>query len=79
VANGVANACILLLLDLKLPGNRLEALKGNRQGQYSVRINEQWRVCFEWPKGTQSMLRLLITTEDTHEDTHCNSSRRASC
>jgi proteic killer suppression protein len=32
-----------------LPGNRLEALKGNRKGQYSIRINDQWRICFEWP------------------------------
>ncbi|MBZ0093682.1 MAG: type II toxin-antitoxin system RelE/ParE family toxin [Sulfuricellaceae bacterium] len=30
------------------PGNRLEALKGDREGQYSIRINDQWRVCFEW-------------------------------
>ncbi len=30
------------------PGNQLEALKGNRKGQYSIRVNEQWRVCFEW-------------------------------
>jgi toxin HigB-1 len=30
------------------PGNRLEALKGNRKGQHSVRINDQYRVCFEW-------------------------------
>ncbi|GAD87843.1 putative toxin-antitoxin system toxin component [Nocardia asteroides NBRC 15531] len=30
------------------PGNRLEALKGNRKGQYSLRINEQWRICFVW-------------------------------
>jgi toxin HigB-1 len=35
---------------LQLPSNRLEALKGNRLGQYSIRINEQWRICFEWPK-----------------------------
>jgi proteic killer suppression protein len=34
-----------------LPGNRLEALKGNRVGQYSIRINQQWRICFEWPDG----------------------------
>jgi proteic killer suppression protein len=34
-----------------LPGNRLEALKGDRKGQYSIRINEQWRICFEWPEG----------------------------
>ena len=31
-----------------LPGNRFEALKGNRKGQYSIRINDQWRLCFEW-------------------------------
>lgn len=31
-----------------LPGNRFEALKGTRQGQYSIRINRQWRACFEW-------------------------------
>jgi proteic killer suppression protein len=35
-----------------LPGNRLEALSGNRKGQYSIRINDQWRVCFEWPSGS---------------------------
>lgn len=35
-----------------LPGNRLEALKGDRQGQYSIRINDQWRICFEWPEGS---------------------------
>jgi proteic killer suppression protein len=33
-----------------LNSNRLEALKGNRKGQYSIRINGQWRICFEWPK-----------------------------
>jgi dihydroorotase len=32
-----------------LPGNRLESLKGDRTGQYSIRINDQWRICFEWP------------------------------
>jgi toxin HigB-1 len=31
-----------------LPGNRFEVLKGDRKGQYSIRINDQWRVCFEW-------------------------------
>jgi toxin HigB-1 len=30
----------------------LEALKGDRAGQYSIRINMQWRICFEWPRGT---------------------------
>ena len=34
-----------------LPGNRLERLKGDRKGEYSVRINEQWRICFEWRDG----------------------------
>ncbi len=33
------------------PGNRLEALKGDRRGQYSIRINEQWRICFSWRDG----------------------------
>ena len=33
------------------PGNRLEALKGNRKGQYSIRINDQWRICFRWSSG----------------------------
>jgi len=32
-----------------LPGNRFEALAGDRKGQYSIRINDQWRICFEWP------------------------------
>ena len=32
-----------------LPGNRFEPLKGDREGQYSIRINDQWRICFEWP------------------------------
>jgi len=37
------------LVDLKSPtGNRLEALKGDRTGQHSIRINQQWRVCFRW-------------------------------
>ena len=35
-----------------LPGNRFEALKGNRKGQYSIRINEQWRICSEWLEGS---------------------------
>ena len=38
--------------DLKVPpGNRLEALKGRRAGQFSIRINEQWRICFRWTDG----------------------------
>ncbi|MBW1776209.1 MAG: type II toxin-antitoxin system RelE/ParE family toxin [Deltaproteobacteria bacterium] len=40
------------LNDLRIPpGNRLEALKGNRKGQHSIRINEQWRICFKWSDG----------------------------
>lgn len=39
----------LHLNDLRVPpANRLEALKGDRQGQHSIRINNQWRICFEW-------------------------------
>ena len=33
------------------PGNRLERISGNRKGQWSIRINDQWRVCFEWREG----------------------------
>lgn len=41
------------LADLaSLPGNRLEALKGDRSGQFSIRINDQWRICFTWPEGS---------------------------
>lgn len=40
------------LEDLRvLPGNRLEALKGDRKGRYSIRINDQWRICFVWRDG----------------------------
>jgi proteic killer suppression protein len=33
------------------PGNRLEALRGNRKGQHSIRVNDQWRICFRWIEG----------------------------
>ena len=40
------------LRDLTVPpGNRLEALKGNRKGQHSIRVNDQWRICFRWSDG----------------------------
>ena len=40
------------LWDLRqLPSNRLEALVGDRKGQYSIRVNQQWRISFEWPAG----------------------------
>lgn len=46
-------AAAALLRDLAvLPGNRFEALAGDRRGQYSIRINDQWRICFEWPQRT---------------------------
>ena len=35
-----------------LPGNRLEALRGDRAGQFSIRINDQWRICFRWTEGS---------------------------
>ena len=40
------------LQDLRVPpGNRLEALKGDRKGQHSIRINDRWRICFVWTEG----------------------------
>jgi proteic killer suppression protein len=40
------------LEDLRVPpGNRLEALRGDRSGQHSIRINDQWRICFPWKEG----------------------------
>lgn len=42
----------ITLDDLRIPpGNRLEALKGGRRGQHSIRINDQWRICFRWKDG----------------------------
>jgi toxin HigB-1 len=41
-----------VLEDLRIPpANRLEALKGSRKGQHSIRINDQWRICFRWREG----------------------------
>jgi proteic killer suppression protein len=48
------------LRDLALPGNRLEALRGDRQGQDSVRINRQWRICFEWLDGSPGPMNVEI-------------------
>ena len=42
------------------PGNRLEGLKGDRRGQYSIRINDQWRICFEWPEGSPGPVNVEI-------------------
>ena len=49
-----------VLGDLNLPGNRLEALHGDRKGQYSIRINDKWRICFEWPKGSDGPMDVEI-------------------
>ncbi len=43
-----------------LPGNRLELLRGDRAGQHSIRINDQWRVCFEWPAGSSGPINVEI-------------------
>ena len=48
------------LRDLSRPGNRLEALKGRRKGQWSIRINDQWRICFEWPEGSSGAANVEI-------------------
>jgi proteic killer suppression protein len=47
----ILNAALSLDTLRALPGNRLEALRGDRLGQYSIRLNQQWRICFEWPAG----------------------------
>ena len=41
------------------PGNRLEKLKGNRAGQYSIRINDQWRICFEWVRNSAKNVEIV--------------------
>ena len=57
----------LLLLDAAesvedlriLPGNKLERLKGDRKGQYSIRINDQWRICFKWSGGNATDVEIV--------------------
>jgi len=48
------------LTDLMRPGNRLEILKGDRKGQYSIRINDQWRICFLWPENSPGPVSIEI-------------------
>jgi len=48
------------LLALNTPGNHLEGLKGDRKGQYSIRVNDQWRICFEWPEDSPGPLNVEI-------------------
>lgn len=43
-----------------LPGNRLEGLRGERKGQFSIRINDQWRICFDWPDGSPGPVNVEI-------------------
>ncbi len=43
-----------------LPGNRFEMLHGDREGQYSIRINDQWRICFEWPEDAAGPVNVEI-------------------
>jgi proteic killer suppression protein len=45
---------------LNTPGNRLEGLKGDRSGQYSIHINDRWRICFEWPEDSPGPLNVEI-------------------
>ncbi len=54
---------VVVLEELRVPpGNRLETLKGNRARQHSIRINDQWRICFTWtPNGPEN-----VTIEDYH-------------
>lgn len=42
-----------------LPSNRLEALKGDRKSQYSIRVNDQWRICFEWRDGDAYQVEIV--------------------
>ena len=49
-----------VLNDLRIPpANRLEKLTGNRSGQYSIRINDQWRICFEWRDGDAYLVEIV--------------------
>lgn len=45
---------------MMLPSNRFEALGGDRQGQFSIRINNQWRICFEWPEDEEYPFNIEI-------------------
>jgi toxin HigB-1 len=51
---------VVTLQDLRVPpANRLEKLTGDRAGQYSVRINDQWRICFEWVEGDAQNVKIV--------------------
>jgi len=55
----VLNAAVSLDSLRVLPGNKLEQLKGNRKGQYSIRINNQWRVCFMWKEESAMKVEIV--------------------
>jgi proteic killer suppression protein len=57
----ILNAAPSLATLRALPSNRLEALRGDRAGQYSIRVNRQWRICFEWPDGQPGPSNVEIT------------------
>ena len=56
----VLNAATSLETLRQLPSNRLETLRGNRTGQFSIRINQQWRICFNWPHGSPAPIDVEI-------------------
>jgi proteic killer suppression protein len=50
----------LTINDLRVPpANRLEQLRGDREGQYSIRINNQWRICFSWHEGNAHLVEIV--------------------
>lgn len=55
----IIDAAVTLKDLLAPPGNRLEALKGDRNGQHSIRINDQWRVCFVWTAEGPSQVEII--------------------
>jgi proteic killer suppression protein len=57
----ILEAAISKLDLMRLPSNRFEALAGDRQGQFSIRINQQWRVRFEWPDDHERPFNIEIT------------------
>ncbi len=56
----ILDAAVVVTDLAALPSNRLEALSGARRGQYSIAINRQWRVCFEWPDGSDGPANVEI-------------------
>ena len=85
----IANRKLLILdaaeniNDLRIPpGNRLEQLHGNRQGQHSIRINDQWRICFTWTSAGPADVEITDYHSERREtwQSHTNpSTRERSC